>query len=122
MNSFSIPYSYEKRENVLEKQHIYEITTILQFANLQASGLGDVLIPEILSFKFWDLDRITIWKIALNVRNSEKKISWLEAMIEGNDSKIKGMANFLISLSVKSLSTPLEYLIDEIVGTTEFFF
>ncbi len=118
LNNFKIPYSYSKRENVLEKSHIHELVTIVKFLHLKNEGVGDELLPEILSYNFWNLERIEIWRIAEKVL--KEKISWLEAMIASPDLKIKQIANFLIELVVKSRSTPLEYLLDEIIGTTEY--
>lgn len=132
LNNFKIPYSYTKRENVLEKPHIHELVTIVKFLHLQTEGLGVELLPEILAYKFWDLDRIEIWKIAEKVRQgieveSEnenkpkwKKASWLEIMITNENKKIKDLGLFFIDLIIKSKSTPIEYLLDEIIGTTEF--
>lgn len=132
LNNFQIPYSYEKRENVLEKPHIHEIIQILKFLNLSLISGGEEYLPEILSFPFWEIEKIEIWKIAEIVKNGEvigdsivgekkwKKISWLEAMNNSENQKVKEISNFLINLSIKSQSTPMEYLIDEIIGTTEF--
>lgn len=118
LSRFKIPYSYTKRENVLEKEHIMQLVTILKYLHFQGNAQGDELLPEILSYDFWGIERVNIWKIAQKVR--KENIPWLEAMIEGENIKIKQIGNFLISLSMKALSTPIEYLIDEIIGTTEF--
>jgi DNA helicase-2/ATP-dependent DNA helicase PcrA len=132
LNVSKIPYSYSKKENVLEKKHIQELTTIVKFLAKNQEGVGEDLLPTILSFDFWGVDRVEIWKVAENVKkgieiedsDTGKKIwtrkTWLEAMHASENAKIKEIANFLISLSVKSLSTPIEYILDEIIGTTEY--
>jgi DNA helicase-2/ATP-dependent DNA helicase PcrA len=117
LGAFDVDYSYSKKENILEKQHIRELITIVKYLALQQEGRGDELLPEILSFNFWCLDRVEIWKIAQNAR--ENNTTWLAEMISTPDIKIKQIANFLIELSVKTPSTPLEYLLDEIIGTTD---
>ncbi len=120
LNSYKVPYSYEKKENVLDKQHIREILVILKYINSVNNGAGDEYLPEILSFKFWGLKSIDVWKIAEKIKNSPEKISWLEAMLNSENVTIKNISEFIIHLTVISKSTPLEYLIDEIIGTTEF--
>jgi ATP-dependent exoDNAse (exonuclease V) beta subunit len=133
LNTYQIPYSYEKRENVLDKQHIHEILQILKYLHLENQGSGEELLPEILSYKFWGIERLEIWKIAEVVKNGLihkdeneikiwKSISWMEAMQKSSNHKIQNIATFLIDLSVKSKSTPLEVLIDEIIGTREYLF
>lgn len=118
LNSYKIPYTYSKRENVLQMQHIKELTTILKFLYLRAEGNGEELLPEILSYNFWGLNRIEVWKIAEAVRT--ERSTWLAGMHNSKNSKIHNIANFLINLSVKSKSTPIEYVLDEIIGTTEY--
>lgn len=115
LNSFKVPYSYEKRENVLEKQHIIELITILKYLISE----GEELLPEILSYKFWNLERIDIWQIAETVWN-DRETSWLTAMKNSSNKSIVEIAHFLIELKVEVKSTPLEYLIDKIIGTTEY--
>ncbi len=132
LNANKIPYSYSKQENVLDKRHVIEILTILKFLNSYTESSDESLLPEILTYDFWQLERLEIWKIAelvkkgteiLGIDGLEKKwvkLTWLEAMQKSSNSHIVDISKFLIQLIVKSRSTPLEYLIDEIIGTTEF--
>jgi DNA helicase-2/ATP-dependent DNA helicase PcrA len=117
-NNFKIPYKYTKRDNILKLPHIEQLITILKFTHYKNTGDGDELLPEILSYDFWGISRVEIWKIAEQVKR--ENTSWLETMINSESIKIKEIANFLISLSGKSKSTPLEYLLDEIIGSTGF--
>lgn len=125
-----IPYSYERKENVLEKPHVKELINIANFAHLNAGGEGAELLPEILSYKFWGLSSLEVWKVAERALSGEeredefgkkvfKKISWLEAMQVSENAQVREIAQFLIDLSVEALSTPLEYLLDKIIGTDE---
>jgi DNA helicase-2/ATP-dependent DNA helicase PcrA len=132
LNNFRVPYSYSKRENILEKPHIHELITIIRFLCMQQDGDGDELLPEILSYKFWDLERIDIWRVAEKVRRGKeietdlpgktdwKRVSWIEAMHDSENKKLRDIANFLIKLTEDSRTTPIEFLLDEIIGTTEF--
>ena len=118
-----IPYSYEKRENVLEIKSIKEIISILKFIAHSFNGENvEYLLPEILSFDFWNISRLEIWKIAEKVKQSrvEEKISWVTTMLQSENEDIKNIAEFLIELSVKASSTPLNYIIDKIVQNTYF--
>lgn len=64
LNEYNIPYSYEKEENVFDKQPIRELITIVGFVSSGMENLKEELLPEILTYKFWNIDRIEIWKIA----------------------------------------------------------
>jgi DNA helicase-2/ATP-dependent DNA helicase PcrA len=130
MNTYQLPYSYEKREHVLEKQPIHELVTITKFAASGSTDESEAMLPEILSYKFFNLSRIDIWKIAESVRNGTttvgelgeriyKKKNWLEAMLAG-DTKTKRVAEFLIELLADAKSLPLANLLDKIIGTHEY--
>lgn len=129
-NEYSIPYSYEKEENVFDKAPIREIITLVEFAESGMNNLREDLLPEILSYKFWDIDRIDIWRIAEKVREGStedgelgekvwKRVSWLSTMLASDNQKIKSVAEFLAELIVDAESMPLLHLIDKIIGTHE---
>jgi DNA helicase-2/ATP-dependent DNA helicase PcrA len=133
LSTHKIPFSYEKKENVLEKQHIKELVTIVQFAELASVGKGEELIPEILAYPFWKLPTIEIWKLISEWRNGFVKEDefgkrvytqkpLLQAMLESQNSQIVEIGKFLIELSVESRTLPLEYLLDKIIGTTGWMF
>ena len=126
LNLKKIPYSYEKKEHVLEKQHIKELITILEFVNsVTEENIKDYLLPEILSFKFWNISRLEIWKIAEDVRvvgEDFKKKSWFTQILVSEDEKMKKIGEFLLELSIDSKNIPLEHLLDKIIGTTEWEF
>ena len=129
-NEYKIPYSYEKEENVFDKEPIREIITLVEFAESGLENIKEELLPEILSYKFWGLDRIEVWKIGEVVRQGEISLgefgervyikpSWLKVMLESQNEKVKGIAKFLIELVSDAKSLPLLHLIDKIVGTRE---
>jgi len=130
MNEYDLPYSYEKREHVLDKQPIHEIITIVEFASSGMENIKEELLPEILSYKFWGLNRLDIWTLAEEVKAGTesvgelgekvyKKGSWISAMLGSKNSRIEEIANFLIQLITDAQAIPLEHLIDQIIGTRE---
>ncbi len=130
LNEYQIPYSYEKEENVFDKQPIKEIITLVEFAESGLENIREDLLPEILSYKFWNLDRLQIWEIAEKVKTGEivegeigervyKKLSWLKVMLDSENEKLVSIAKFLIELIEEAKSLPLLHLIDKIIGTRE---
>lgn len=116
-----IPIKYEREQNVFAEPHIREIITIARYissvigAQAHESAQED-LLPTILSFPFWGIRRIDIWKISIEAKRSGK--SWLEVMSEMKEGnpRIAEIAEFLIDLSVDAKSSPLELILDRIIG------
>jgi len=113
-----VPVSYERQRNVLREPHIRQIIAIASFAVSLAqvkNAEADELLPEILSFPFWNIPRIEIWKLSVKARGEGK--SWLEVMIESENKEIKDVANFLVDLGVRAKNETLEEMLDTIIGS-----
>ena len=128
MNSYKLPYSYEKREHVLDKQPIHELVTILRFVASGMTNMDESLIPEIISYKFFGLNRLDVWRVAEEVRNgveeedSEgnriyRRRGWLEVILNSKEEKVKNIGVFLVNLITSSESEPLQEILDKIIGT-----
>lgn len=114
-----VPIRYEREQNVFKEPHIAQLIILSKFLISIAEknkDEADELLPQILSFPFWNISRETIWKISLGARRGEPDKNWLEVMLESNEEKIKDIANFLIELGTRSQSEPLEKILDEMVG------
>ena len=74
---------------------------------------ADELLPEILSYPFWNIPRKTVWEIS--VRSGRKK--WLEMMLESEDKKLRDIAEFFIDLGIRSQHETLEQILDELMGS-----
>lgn len=120
LDYFGIPVAYERKKSLLEQTHIKELVTILKFINTIATkdkNEADDFLPEILSFPFWNIDKIAIWKISIKA-DKERKL-WLEVMEESEDEKLKNIANFLITLGIDAKEKTAEEIIDMITGIEE---
>lgn len=122
-----VPIRYERQQNVLDEPHIHQIIQIARFAASCArknTEEADNLLPEILSYPFWGIPRLAIWNVSIAA--SKKTVddkgdvvgnnSWIHAMGQSDDAKVKQVADFLLDLSIRSLYEPLEYIVDRIVG------
>ncbi len=120
----NVPVAYERQRNVLEEPHIVQIIQIARYINslMDKKSPADDLLPEILSYPFWGLDRIDIWKLSL-VAGKEYK-SWIEAMLECGNPNLKTIANFFLDLAASSKHEPLEHVLDKIIssGFKEYYF
>jgi len=112
----NIPVNYERKQNVLEEPHVRELIQMTRFV----SSLGrknydeaDELLPEILSYPFWDIPRKTIWEISVHARHKK----WLEIMTESEDKKLRTIGEFFIDLGIRSQHETLEQILDELMGS-----
>lgn len=129
----NIPIKYERQQNILLEPHIYQIIQIARFVvslldNKQSEA--DDLLPEILSYPFWNLERREIWNISIGVRKQranarrEQKnkqnegVNWLSYMLESNNERLQKIAEFFLELKKISYNEPLEYIFDKIIGVS----
>lgn len=114
----NVPIKYEREQNVFAEPHIREIIAIARYVSSVIGSLPhespqEDLLPVILSFPFWGIARIDIWSVSLEAKRSGR--TWLEVMSE-MPPHIAEIAGFLIELSVDAKSTPLELMLDRIIG------
>ncbi len=110
-----VPIYAERKVNVLENEVVRQIVEIVRFAVYLLSGdedKADQLLPEILSYPFWDLKREKIWELAR--KSYRKRNSWFEEM--GNDFQLKKIRDFLSDLSKKARYKTVQEMVDLVVG------
>lgn len=119
LDALNIPYTYTRKENVFDEKHVKELIILCRFLSTVGDNTNerDDLLPEILAFPFWGLDRIAIWQIAENAKH--ENISWLSSMQASGNEYIKSIATFLIELGVASQTTPLEIILDTLIGSKD---
>jgi DNA helicase-2/ATP-dependent DNA helicase PcrA len=113
-----VPYTYTRKENVFDEVHVRELITICRYLGATLSDdRKEYLLPEILSFSFWGFDRLSIWRIAEHAKREH--ISWMEAMLASNDENVRTVAMFLTELSVLAETSPLEIILDTLIGSKD---
>lgn len=120
-----IPYTYTKKSNVFDEPHIRELVTVCEYlaSGLSYEGTRTDLLPQILSFGFFDLSRTTLFLLAEKVK--KENISWTKALAENDDKKVQHIFELLATLSIDAKTTPLEHVLDlfmEKSGFKEFYF
>jgi DNA helicase II / ATP-dependent DNA helicase PcrA len=112
-----IPVSYEAQRNVLQELHIRQI---IQISRLVISLLeknkevSDDLLPEILSYPFWDIERKIIWEISRKAYKNKE--SWIDVMLNHKSKKINEIADFFLFLAKLSKYEPVDRVIEKIIG------
>lgn len=116
-----VPIIYEREQNVLFEPHVEQIIKIARCLNTIRLGQQenvDNLMSEILSFPFWGLSRIEVWRLSQKAFKAREP--WFETMM-AEGGKIQEIAEFVIGLSVSAGYEPLPKIIDQIVGSDDSF-
>ena len=110
-----IPIAYERSQNALENPAVVQLITMARFANsvVKKEEDADELLPEILSYPFWEIKRSLIWEISIKARN-EKKL-WIKAMLE-SDGRLREIAEFFLDLGAKTNHRTAEEILHELIG------
>ncbi len=111
--------NYERRNNVLEAEHIVALTQmarVIVALGEQRFDIVEALLPQLLSQPFWGLDNEALWKLSLTSYRLNK--FWLEIMLEGTGT-LKRIAEFVVVSSHQALYTPLEVMLDRLIGSQE---
>ncbi len=120
LDNENIPYNYERKESVFEQAHIEPLIKICKFLESvgdQKEKEADDLLLEILSYPFFDIDRLSIWEISREAYKEEK--SWLEIMKNSKDERIAELAKFFIELGILAKTTSLEIILDILIGSKD---
>ncbi len=121
LSAHNIPIHYERQQNIFDEPHIHQLITISQFITTLArkdKSEADELLPEILSYPFWGLERETIWKLSVEARQKSRgEREWLGIMRESEDQKLQQIAHFFDELTGASQTETLESVLDKIVGS-----
>ncbi|MDB5184411.1 MAG: uvrD [Candidatus Saccharibacteria bacterium] len=106
---------YDRRENVLDDPVIAEILVMAELAEKLASQDqpgANALWPRVLSMDCWGLATSTIWQLTWRVHDD--RTTWMEVLYE--QAETKQIALFFMRLSQLAERTPLELMIDYLVG------
>lgn len=117
LDTAKVSYAYEKRENVFEKPHVHQLITMCIYLASAGSGAAtrDDLLPEILSYPFWGLERIHVWEVAEYAKKNH--VRWLEAILKSPNSTVREIGAFLTKQSIEAQHLPLPLVLDILIGS-----
>jgi len=115
-----VPVAYERRDNILEAPIIVELLTMARLVVAIAKNRQDevdALLGQVLGYDFWDIPADSVIRISLECYDTHKH--WLEVLTKHKDKKLRDITAWLTRLAKRSPLEPVEYVIDELVGTAE---
>jgi DNA helicase-2/ATP-dependent DNA helicase PcrA len=116
-----VPIRYEREQHVLTEPHIMQIVTILRYAHEGLAADHDSMLPKILSYPFWGIDTLDIWKHS-RTAFSERK-SWQD--VEDVPARVKIALTELLEITRLATHENAEHVIDHVIhktGLRDFYF
>lgn len=113
----TIAVRYEHRDNVLDNEIVQSLLVLARVVTAlyaQRHQEVETLLPELLSHPAWKIPAKTLWQISL--RAYRQRQNWLEIMLTIPETT--PIAKWLFELAKASAHTPLEPLLDLLVGHT----
>ena len=116
----NVPIYYEKRENILKNEIISQLIKIskliLAIRDKDEDRMAN-LFPEVLSFDFWQIPAVEIWKMSWAAKDNRD--FWIEAILKSEVEQIRNLGEILVTLAEFSHEKTFEELFDYILGSRE---
>jgi DNA helicase-2/ATP-dependent DNA helicase PcrA len=113
-----IPLEYEKQYNLLNETIIHQLITLLRFiySLTPSQSPRNDLLPEILSYSFWGINTLTVWKF-FQERDYTK--SYIERLYSSANKDLRAIGELCLHLAVISEYETIEYIILYLMGSIE---
>ena len=110
-----VPVAYERQQNVLREPHILQLISMARYVDsvIKKNADADELLPEILSFPFWNIPRKTVWE--LSVTADKERTSWL-AVMHRSGGQLAAIADFFTELGARATYQTAEEILHELLG------
>lgn len=111
-----INVAYERKENLLEDPRLTEVLTMAKFVYRLSQGRNvSSRLLEILSYDFWKLNPAEAVTCVYAAKREKK--SPIEFLTKAESPRLREIGEWLAALAVRSFDTPLELMLDYLVGT-----
>lgn len=113
-----VAVNYERKENVLDQAPIIVLEQLASVIVAIGKGLHDeanALLPELLAHPAWGITPLELWQLSTDAYSSRKQ--WLEIM--ATSPRFLDIHSWLVELAALSQFTPLEPMIDRMIGRVE---
>ncbi len=120
LGNLRLPVAYERRENILEAPIILQLVRMAELVTAIAENRQDDannLLGEVLGYDFWNIPPETLLDLSLEAYNRHKH--WLDLLVKHKDKNLREITNWCVGLAKRSRLEPMEYMLDQLIGTGE---
>lgn len=116
LSQYDLPLDYEKQYNLLNETIIHQLVVMLEFiySLTPSQAVRNDLLPEILSYPFWGLDTLTIWKF-FQERDYNK--SYIERLYASSNNDLQAISQLFLNLAILSEHETLEVILFQLIGS-----
>jgi DNA helicase-2/ATP-dependent DNA helicase PcrA len=115
---YDIPVRYERNDNVLDQPPIMLLEQTANILVNLAHGEHDKVnaqLPELLAHPAWGITPLELWKLSVNAYDSHQP--WMNIM--ETTPAFVAVHTWLIERASASIHTPLETMLDQIIGQVD---
>ena len=112
-----VPIRYDRQQNVFTQPHVYQLIQLARFVvtlTRQDQAAVDELLPEILSYPMFAIDRPLVWELAVQARSSKQP--WLNVMQASAHESLQQLAGWFQHLAQMAEHEPLAFMMDALIG------
>jgi len=113
-----IAVNYERQENVLDQPPIVileELSKVIVAISNGQHSEANALLPKLLAHPAWGITPLELWQLSTDAYSSRRQ--WLEVM--ATTPRFLEIHSWLIELAALAQFTPLEPMIDRMIGRVE---
>lgn len=121
----NIPIKYEKQRDILHEPQIQQLISLARLVESISSSntsYQNDLLPIVLAFPFWELERQTIWQLSIDANKtikSDKNGRWIDSMLISENIHLKNIATWLLVLAGEAQTEPFDLMFDKLIGPEE---
>ncbi len=115
-----VPVRYDRQKDVLQEPHIHQLIQMARFIaklSRHQQAEADDLLPEILSYPFWNIDRQTLWQLAVNASLAKQQQRlWLDQMDNSDHPRLVAISQWFKQLRLLSETESIETILEHLIG------
>lgn len=116
LSEYDLPIDYDKQYNLLNETIIHQLVVILQFiySLTPSQSPRNDLLPEILSYSFWEIDKLTIWQF---FQKRDYQQTYIEKLYKSEYASLQEIGQMFLNLAILSEYETIEVIIFKFIGS-----
>ena len=120
-----VPYEYSKKANVFDEPHVKILIQVCEYiaSVMEYETTSEYILPKLLAHPCFQIDRKGVFELAVEAKEQHK--SWTDVLVSTENERLQKMGLLLLELTVDSVSTPLEHILEKFMeqsGFKEYYF